>query len=136
MALVENYTKRIYKEINRKMDVPENSWDSIFNCGFARGFYNGAAWRVDDIWHGALEIPENEWIIVLIKNSPDNEVFINVEPRVCKRNGYDILCEDRKKDIVAWAYVADCIPVLNIEKKEGILCLKTKLPKEECIALV
>lgn len=137
-------TEKIDKKINSKIEPPDDYRDSIFNSGFERGFYNGAKWRITDIWHKPSEMPKNEWIIVLVRANTDNGHFTSVEPKTCKKAGYEILLNEGEERIVAWAYVADLIPVFKsetfIESIGGhpveINYFTTGLPGEETVALI
>lgn len=121
MSTIGITTELIDKKINSKIEPPDDYRDSIFNSGFERGFYNGAMWRVTDIWHNPSEIPENEWVVVLTKTNPYNGRFATIVPRTCKRVGYEVLLKEGEERIFAWAYVADLIPVYEKESfKETI----------------
>lgn len=50
--------EQIEKEIDARLDEPDNEWDGIFNSGYSRGFRDGAEWRINSVWHEAnKEIP-------------------------------------------------------------------------------
>ena len=134
----------IDKKINSKIEPPDDYPYFIFNSGFERVFYNGTMWRVNDVWHNSSEVPENKWLIILLKTNPANDCFIPVAPRTCKKAGYEMLLREEKENIVAWAYIADLIPVFDKETiKESINGCETEieafitgLPGNETIALI
>lgn len=144
MSSIGITTEKISKKINAKIEPPDDYRDSIFNSGFERGFYNGAKWRVTDIWHKPSEIPENEWIIILVKINTDNDYFTSVEPKTCKKAGYETLMKESKDRFVAWAYVADLIPVFKKDSSKEVIngndieieTFTTALPGNETIALL
>ena len=43
--------EQIEKEINARLEEPDNDWDGIFNSGYSRGFREGAQWRINAVWH-------------------------------------------------------------------------------------
>lgn len=43
--------EQIEKEIDSRLDEPDNQWDGIFNSGYSRGFKEGAEWRINAVWH-------------------------------------------------------------------------------------
>lgn len=51
--------EQIEKEIDARLDEPENELDGIFNSGYSRGFKDGAEWLADHLckipWDKALE---------------------------------------------------------------------------------
>lgn len=144
MSTIGITTELIDKKINSKIEPPDDYRDSIFNSGFERGFYNGAMWRVTDVWHNSSEVPENKWLIILLKTNPANDCFIPVAPRTCKKAGYEMLLREENENIVAWAYIADLLPAY--EKKSfkdtindsevEIEAFTTALPGNETIALI
>lgn len=43
--------EQIEKEIDARLEEPDNDWDGIFNSGYSRGFREGAQWLVDRLCH-------------------------------------------------------------------------------------
>ena len=41
--------EQIEKEIDARLDEPENELDGIFNSGYSRGFKDGAEWLADHL---------------------------------------------------------------------------------------
>ena len=51
--------EQIEKEIDARLDEPDNEWDGIFNSGYSRGFRDGAQWRINSVWHDmGTEVPQ------------------------------------------------------------------------------
>lgn len=97
----------IEKEINARLDEPDNQWDGIFNSGYSRGFKHGAQWRINSVWHDAeTEMPR------------ENEPIIGMAGGMCCYMG---LCGQTAKEIcpemAKWAYVSDLLP----DRKEAAL---------------
>ena len=67
MSSIGITAEKVNKKINAKIEPPDDYRDSIFNSGFERGFYNGAKWRVIDVWREPSEAPENECITILLR---------------------------------------------------------------------
>lgn len=47
--------EQIEKEIDVRLEEPDNEWDGIFNSGYARGFRDGAQWLADRLCHLPLD---------------------------------------------------------------------------------
>lgn len=47
--------EQIEKEIDARLEEPDNNWDGIFNSGYSRGFREGAQWLVDRLCHLPLD---------------------------------------------------------------------------------
>ena len=47
--------EQIEKEIDERLDEPDNNWDGIFNSGYSRGFRDGAQWLADRLCHLPLD---------------------------------------------------------------------------------
>lgn len=107
--------EQIEKEINARLEEPDNDWDGIFNSGYSRGFREGAQWRINSVWHDASEEPEQE----------GEPILMEYEDWGIKGSDYTV-CDDiwdyrirLKRDgayctILRWAYMKDLIP----ERKE------------------
>ena len=57
--------EQIEKEIDVRLEEPDNEWDGIFNSGYSRGFRDGAQWRINSVWHKPSKNVES-----LIKEKP------------------------------------------------------------------
>lgn len=96
--------EQIEKEIDVRLEEPDNEWGGIFNSGYSRGFRDGAQWRINSVWHDAeTETPRN------------NEPIIGITGKICCYMG---LCGETAKEICPemkkWAYISDLLP----ERKE------------------
>lgn len=98
--------EQIEKEINARLEEPDNDWDGIFNSGYSRGFREGAQWRINAVWHDAHEEPQRSGMLIA-----SNE------------DGNYILCGPYNSNwkqtvklfrIMNWAYIIDLLP----ERKE------------------
>lgn len=47
--------EQIEKEIDVRLEDPDNEWDGIFNSGYSRGFRAGAQWLADHLCHLPLD---------------------------------------------------------------------------------
>lgn len=51
--------EQIEKEIDARLEEPDNEWDGIFNSGYSRGFRDGARWRINSVWRDMKkEVPQ------------------------------------------------------------------------------
>lgn len=55
----------IEKEIDARLDEPDNNFGGIFNSGYSQGFRDGAHWRINFVWHKASEKPNGLFIILI-----------------------------------------------------------------------
>jgi len=99
--------EQIEKEIDARLEEPDNEWDGIFNSGYSRGFRDGAQWRINSVWHDAkTETPRN------------NEPIIGITGKIWCYMG---LCGETAKEICPemkkWAYISDLIPERKEETK-------------------
>lgn len=105
--------EQIEKEIDVRLEEPDNEWDGIFNSGYSRGFRDGAQWRINSVFHEVSEEPEDEKFPILVEYSAcgiDGFCFT-----VCD----DALDYDMRRHLsyctaLSWAYVDDLLP----ERKE------------------
>ena len=100
--------EQIEKEIDVRLEEPDNEWDGIFNSGYSRGFRDGAQWRINSVWHNLpndLPKKENTWILLeLIFEG--RLVYLPVE---WVNDGEEI-----SRQVTRWAYIDDLLP----ERKE------------------
>lgn len=58
--------EQIEKEIDVRLEEPDNEWDVIFNRGYSRGFRDGAQWMADRLciipWEKALKELHDYWM--------------------------------------------------------------------------
>lgn len=47
--------EQIEKEIDVRLEEPDNEWDGIFNSGYSRGFRDGSQWLSDRLCHLPLD---------------------------------------------------------------------------------
>lgn len=97
----------IEKEIDARLDEPDNNFGGIFNSGYSQGFRNGAHWRIASVWHDASEKPEvGKQIIV--------ETLV-----IDDKKKYDLWTQEENDnwehdvhyfDVKRWAYIADLLP--------------------------
>lgn len=81
----------------REYEISDTDKDSLH-----KGFYHGALWRINSVWHDAKEVPQNkkEYIIIETK-SYDGIVRYDVLPARC----YELHPFNEK-----WAYMSDLLP--------------------------
>lgn len=114
--------EQIEKEIDERLEEPDNNWDGIFNSGYSRGFMAGAEWRINAVWH---------------KPSPyGEELKRDVEVIAKTKRGYrfgkfDVVgysneyvgfvstssLEYALSDVLEYAYLSDLIPERKEETK-------------------
>lgn len=83
----------------------EYEYNDIDRNALYKGFYWGAQWRINSVWHNASEKPDMSKEIIVIY--PDKSC------RVFRPNGvWETLIEVDK--FIRWAYVEDLLP--NMEE--------------------
>lgn len=98
--------EQIEKEINARLEEPDNDWDGIFNSGYSRGFREGAQWRINAVWHDAHEEPQRSGM--LIASNEDGNYIL------CGPNNSNWKQTVKLFRIMNWAYIIDLLP----ERKE------------------
>lgn len=100
--------EQIEKEIDARLEEPDNDWDGIFNSGYSRGFREGAQWRINSVWHNLPnDLPQKENTLILLELIfEDRLVYFPIE---WVNVGVEI-----SKQATRWAYINDLIP----ERKE------------------
>lgn len=69
-----------------------------------KGFYHGALWRINSVWHDKKKEPkQNEWFIAQI----DNDCFDTFVMQI-KSERWEKWCKGM--NIMRWAYVSDLLP--------------------------
>ena len=97
--------EQIEKEIDVRLEEPDNEWDGIFNSGYSRGFRDGSQWRINAVWNDATNIPKKgEQIVVVFRSG--NFTSWNVSD--------DIVDVFKRFDVILWSYSKDLLP----ERKE------------------
>ena len=100
--------EQIEKEIDARLEEPDNNWDGIFNSGYSRGFREGAQWRINSVWHDASEKPDKNQLVVLeCKKTYGKGYSVNFG------ENYGLL----KNVLLSWAYMKDLIPERKEETK-------------------
>lgn len=94
--------EQIEKEIDARLEEPDNDWDGIFNSGYSRGFREGAQWRINSVWHDAKEAPKYSGMLIVINKDG--------KPSICGPNNSDWKIAVKIFNIVKWAYISDLIP--------------------------
>lgn len=102
--------EQIEKEIDVRLEEPDNEWDGIFNSGYSRGFKEGAQWRINAVWHDTCDIaePGNDCLVEYMDG--DGNVCIRID----RRSEYEWINACHYDKILRWAYISDLIP----ERKE------------------
>ena len=120
--------EQIEKEIDVRLEEPDNEWDGIFNSGYSRGFRDGARWRINSVWHDmGTEVPQ---IYGDYGDSIYPQIPCLVVGHLSTGYGYGVRywnvteqcwdneeCDDYECDkdkIEEWAYLDDLLP----ERKE------------------
>lgn len=101
--------KDIEKAANEFADR-EYEYNDIDRDALYKGFYWGAQWRINSVWHDASEIPLPESRIFYedTKGQVDVMLFFDGE----QWDGFD----DYGFEIVRWAYVKDLLPIKEDEE--------------------
>ena len=64
-----------------------------------KGFYHGASWRINSVWHDArTDVPEAYFPILVEDNLDDCEVNMLAQEEECPKNW------------MRWAYINDLLP--------------------------
>lgn len=102
--------EQIEKEIDVRLEEPDNEWDGIFNSGYSKGFREGAQWRINSVWHDTCDIaePGNDCLVEYMDG--DGNVCIRID----RRSEYEWINACHYDKILRWAYISDLIP----ERKE------------------
>ena len=108
--------EQIGKEIDVRLEEPDNEWDGIFNSGYSRGFRDGAQWRINSVWHDAIDKPERNrdflyesargWFGINNTTKMAREVYPEKWDRFVE--GYDV---------IRWVYIDDLLPERKEETK-------------------
>lgn len=123
--------EQIEKAIDARLDEPDNEWDGIFNSGYSRGFREGAAWRINSVWHDMeTEVPQ---VYGEYKDSIYPQIPCLVVGHLSTGYGYGVRywnlnqqcwddeeCDDYecgKDKIEEWAYLDDLLPERKEETK-------------------
>lgn len=101
--------EQIEKEIDARLEEPNNNWDGIFNSGYSRGFREGAQWRINSVWHSTDELPDNSGFLAVLMSNGIMEIMY-----YSAGIGFH---EMRLKGYVSWAYVSDLLPERKEETK-------------------
>ena len=94
--------EQIEKEIDARLEEPDNNWNGIFNSGYSRGFREGAQWRINSVWHETSELPSRSgYLAVLCHNGIMETIHhtIGIGFQEMQLKGYS-----------KWAYVDDLLP--------------------------
>ena len=101
--------EQIEKEIDVRLEEPDNEWDGIFNSGYSRGFRDGAQWRINSVWHSTDELPKySGFLAVLMSNGLMEIMYYSAGI------GFH---EMTLKGYVLWAYISDLLPERKEETK-------------------
>lgn len=102
--------EQIEKEIDARLEEPDNNWDGIFNSGYSRGFREGAQWRINSVWHDRAEKADTSKELILMYSNGSVRVTL-LNPNLTF-DGF--LSVDM---FIKWAYVSDILPERKEETK-------------------
>lgn len=102
--------EQIEKEIDARLEEPDNNWDGIFNSGYSRGFIEGAQWRINSVWHDRAEKADTSKELILMYSNGSVRVTL-LNPNLTF-DGF--LSVDM---FIKWAYVSDILPERKEETK-------------------
>lgn len=79
----------------------EYEYNYIDRNALSKGFYHGAQWRIDSVWHEGSEKPDTDKgdLLIIVKDAFGKDVYV-------RQNAYYVLKYGCKK----WSYVKDLIP--------------------------
>lgn len=106
--------EQIEKEIDARLEEPDNDWDGIFNSGYSRGFREGAQWRINAVWHKKhTVIPDVGRPALLELIDPGSHKIVY---KIDSYSGYEWkeLTHYEHAGLVRFAYIDDLLP----ERKE------------------
>mgnify|MGYP000488296684 CR=1 FL=1 len=92
----ENIEKVADEFANKEYEISD-----IDRIPLYKGFYHGAEWRINSVWHNASEKPDTDKgdLLVIVKDAFGKDVYV-------RQNAYYVL----KYGCVRWAYIKDLIP--------------------------
>lgn len=88
----------------------EYEYNDIDRNALYKGFYWGAQWRINSVWHNANEVPKKKGYILVWINS-DHPIFVTWNINVIP---IDWAKTVKLNNVVKWAYIEDIIP--NMEE--------------------
>lgn len=101
--------EQIEKEIDVRLEEPDNEWDGIFNSGYSRGFRDGVQWRINSVWHSTDDLPKHSgFLAVLMDNGIMETMYYSAGI------GFH---EKTLKGYALWAYISDLLPERKEEAK-------------------
>ena len=80
----------------------EYEYNYIDRNALSKGFYHGAGWRINSVWHDASEAPQHSGMLLAF--SKDGRAVL------CGPNNSDWKTTVKVFHIVRWAYVDDLKP--------------------------
>lgn len=105
----EDIEKVAYKFAHEAYMLGYADYDDIDSLN--RGFFNGAEWRINSVWHKPDEQPQDDEMEIVILTKGRN-AHIPYRPIL---DGWEKVV--RLYDMEAWAYVSDLLPERKEETK-------------------
>lgn len=103
--------KDIEKAANEFADR-EYEYNDIDRDALYKGFYWGAQWRINSVWHDNLEKPVENKLALVKYITGDGETKFRVDV-FCGYEWKEMCHYDR---LIAYAYVKDLLPIKEDEK--------------------
>lgn len=88
----------------------EYEYNDIDRNALYKGFYWGAQWRINSVWHNANEVPKKKGYILVWING-DHPIFVTWNINVIPTDWAKTV---KLNNVVKWAYIEDIIP--NMEE--------------------
>ena len=88
----------------------EYEYNDIDRNALYKGFYWGAQWRINSVWHNANEVPKTKGYILVWING-DHPIFVTWNINVIPTDWAKTV---NLNNVVKWAYIEDIIP--NMEE--------------------
>lgn len=104
---------RLMPEIKKNYDFVAKDETSIEANYFCEGFFEGADWRINSVWHDVEELPKQGSLIAVF-DGKDMHLW-RAEDMVNVINGIRVVSMTVKEcfirqHIIKWAYIKDLIP--------------------------
>lgn len=99
----EDIEKAADEFADREYEISNIDKDALY-----KGFYHGAEWRINSVWHDAKDVPQPFRAFVILHDT-ENDFMMLTQYSITCYSDYNVIYQEND-NMIAWAYIEDLLP--------------------------
>ena len=104
----EDIEKAAVENAERIANIAYSGGGHIGQDDLERAFENGAAWRINSVWHDAKDVPQPFRAFVILHDTENDFMMLTQHSITCDSD-YNVIYQEND-NMIAWAYIEDLLP--------------------------